>query len=130
MRPFSSCSRRMRLGVSTDTKLEKSHVSITCFTVLFGWSFEVLINFCTILYCSFQGWPLLGRSETLPMPWSFERISEMPLLEILSPLAIARWLKLLAIFIIFHRTFLWKFSRCSRKIGAAAEKCFFFLFFF
>ena len=35
------------------------------------------------------------------MPWSFERISEMPLLEISSSLAIADWLILLSIFTIF-----------------------------
>ena len=43
---FSSCSRRMCLVVSTDTKLDTSHSSITCFAVFLAdiflfWSVSV-----------------------------------------------------------------------------------------
>ena len=42
---FSSCSRRMCLVVSTDTKLDESYSSITCLAVFFGWAFDVQTSF-------------------------------------------------------------------------------------
>ena len=42
--------QRMCLVVSTDTKLDKLHSSITCCEVFFGWAFMVQVSFCS--YCS------------------------------------------------------------------------------
>ena len=75
MHNFSSCSWRMGLVVSTDTNLDKSRSSITCFRIFFGWTFAVLISFCSILCCSFWGQPLLVQSKTLSVPWNFKRIT-------------------------------------------------------
>ena len=36
MHPFSSCSQMMHLAESTDTKLDKFHLSFTCFAVFLG----------------------------------------------------------------------------------------------
>ena len=47
----NACSRRRSLVVFTNTKLDKSHSSIICFTVFFKWTFAVLINFHTI-FCA------------------------------------------------------------------------------
>ena len=81
MHPLSSYSWRMCLLMSTDTRLGKSHSSITYFAV-FGWIFVVLISFLTILYYNFWGRPHLSWSETFPVLWNSKRISKMPLLEI------------------------------------------------
>lgn len=42
--PSNAFSRRMRLTLSTDTKLDKLHSSISWLTDIFGWSFSVLIS--------------------------------------------------------------------------------------
>ena len=86
MHPFNFFSKDL---VSTVNKLHNLHSSITCLAVFFGWVFSVQICFHTILYDSFWWQPHLGWSETLPVLWNFERISEMPLLEISSFFAIA-----------------------------------------
>ena len=78
----------MCLVISTGTKLDKSHSSITWMAVFLSWSFAVLISFRTILCYSFQGQPHLSWSETLTVLWNFERISEMLPFEIPSSLAL------------------------------------------
>ena len=92
----------MCLVISTDTKFDKSHSSIICLTVFFDWAFAVLISFCTILCNTFQGWPHLDWPKTLLVLSNFKRASEIPLLKILSSLAIAHWFLFFAIF-----TFIW-----------------------
>ena len=89
---FNSSSWRMHLVISTNTKLNKLYSSITYLTV-FGWAFTVLVSFCIILGCSFQGWPHFGWLKTFPVPWNFERISKMPL-KILSLLAAGSYLEI------------------------------------
>ena len=76
--------------VSTDTKLDKLHSSITCFAVL--------NSFHVIPCCSFQEWSYCSWSKTLLVSWNFWKISEIPLLEIPTSLAISLRLIFLAIF--------------------------------
>lgn len=78
------------LRISTDTKLENSHSSITRHADSFGWTFAVLISFCTLpcLWFKFQEWLHFGWSRTRSVPWNFDRIYEMLLLQITTSLAI------------------------------------------
>ena len=93
MHPFS------KNAITTDTKLDKLHSSITCFAGFFDWAFAVLISFHIILCWSLR--TTTSQSlQTLPVPGNF-KISEILLLEILSSLAIAHCLIFLAILTIF-----------------------------
>ena len=71
MHSFNSCFQRMHLIVSTDTKLDQSHSSITCLSV-FDRAFAVQISFCIILHSNFWGGSHLGWSKTFPMLWNLE----------------------------------------------------------
>ena len=72
----------MCLVISTDTKFDKSHLSIICLTVFFGWAFAVLISFCTILCNTFQEWPHIDWPKTLLVLSNFKRASDILFLEI------------------------------------------------
>lgn len=52
--PSNAFSRRMRLTLSTDTKLDKLHSSISWLTDIFGWSFFCSNQF-TVFCCRFRG---------------------------------------------------------------------------
>ena len=117
--------------VSGDIKLNEWHSSITCLTVFFTWAFSVLVSFYTIPCCSFWRQTHLGQSKSLLVSWNFVKISEMHLLEILSSLAIARWLIMLVIFTLFVFILLEVFAKIldvriftisKEKIGAVVEK--------
>ena len=87
---------------SKDTlKLDKSDLYNTFLAVFFGWSFDVIINFWTIVRCSAQELPYLGWIETLPAPWNSSNFSVILLFEIPSSLAIAYCFIFLSIFTIF-----------------------------
>ena len=72
MQLFISYSQRMHFVVSSDTKLDKLHLSVTCLAVFFNWAFTLLISFCAILSCSVWRKPHLGQSKTLPVSWNWE----------------------------------------------------------
>ena len=59
-------SRKMRLVISTNTKLDKLRSGIICRAVFLGWVFALLINFRLILCCCccFRRGSHLCRSET------------------------------------------------------------------
>ena len=72
---FVQCSFlcwRVCLVLSTDTKLDKFQLSLTCLADFFDWNFAVLISLHIILCWSFKGQPYLGQSKTLPVSWKFE----------------------------------------------------------